>query len=351
MATNSGAWLKSKRTLKEAYEQRPPIQYVISGLFALPSLNIVYGPPGCLKSMLLADAALCVALGQNWLDKRPGNNAKITPRPVIQSPVMWIDFDNGVTRTDNRFEALGRFYQAPESLPLCYYSMPQPALNAANTEHIVDLIDYIKVENAKLVIIDNLATISGGKDENSSEMITVMQNLRLVSERTRAAIVVIHHSRKENGFKGKQGDSMRGFSGIRGAIDTGLMIEREPYTDSITITAEKTRDVEIKPFAAVFAYTHKPGCNDLETARFFGEECEKGTSDQAIESEVLDILMGLNGSSISQKQLTVKVKTDLLKETGENIGINRIRQVVSNMHFKGLIKMDLGSRGANEYHL
>ena len=48
-------------TLEDAYEPREPLVYVVDSLFSLPSLSIVYGAPGCLKSMLMLDMALCVA--------------------------------------------------------------------------------------------------------------------------------------------------------------------------------------------------------------------------------------------------------------------------------------------------
>lgn len=346
----SSPWQSYRRTLVDAYRPRPPIQYVVSDLFSLPSLNIVYGPPGCLKSMLLADMLICVAAGNTWLEVAPWeakNPDRPNPKPVLQSQAIWVDFDNGKNRTDNRFEALGKAYGLPTSTGIEYYSMPQPALDASKTGQVMDLIDLIHDAGASLVIIDNLATISGGKDENSSEMMAVMTNLRLVSERTGAALIVIHHSRKENGYKGKQGDSLRGFSGIRGAIDTGLLIEREPNSDVITVRAEKTRDVEIPEFAAQFTYTHKPGCRDLETARFFGVPTDKNTSDQAIEDEILDALSALQtGQTLSQLQLAKKAKANLA-----DVGINRIKAVIGSLHLKGMIKMQVGKRGSNEYSL
>jgi hypothetical protein len=42
-------------TLFDAYQDRTPVEYVASGLFALPSWNIPYGAPVNLKSFLLAD--------------------------------------------------------------------------------------------------------------------------------------------------------------------------------------------------------------------------------------------------------------------------------------------------------
>ena len=61
-------------TLADAYQERPPVEYITGKLFELPSLNIVYGAPGTLKSFLLQDLSICVAAGQPWLAPAPWND-------------------------------------------------------------------------------------------------------------------------------------------------------------------------------------------------------------------------------------------------------------------------------------
>ena len=104
-------------TLADAYQARPPVEYVTGRLFEIPSLNIVYGAPGTLKSFLLQDLAVCVASGQDWLTPAPWQGSG---RGIItkQAPVIWLDFDNGTRRTHNRFEALGRARNLPAETPI-----------------------------------------------------------------------------------------------------------------------------------------------------------------------------------------------------------------------------------------
>ena len=55
-------------------------------------------------------------------------------------------------------------------------------------------------------IIDNLGTVSGGRDENSSEMVDVMANLRWAAQESGATIWIIHHARKGTGTtNGREG--------------------------------------------------------------------------------------------------------------------------------------------------
>lgn len=339
-------WSTYRRTLKDAYKPRPPIEYIVDGIFALPSLNILYGSPGCLKSLLAADLAVCVAGGTDWLPPLPGAQGGGTKSfPVPQKNVTWIDFDNGEHRTSNRFEAIGRARNIPGKVGLSYYSMAIPWLAANDTKQIYNLITLINSEQAKLVVIDNLATISGGNDENSHEMIQVMSNLRLVSETTGAALVIIHHSRKETGYKGRSGDNLRGFSGIRGAIDTGLFVDRESGTDSLTIKSEKTRDADIKPFGAMFTYQPKPGTTELETCKFFGVSLALTGSNADIETEIVKILSSQPGTVFTQTALTTKVSQNL------GVGFNRVRQIIINLASRNEINVRQGKRGSFEYYV
>jgi hypothetical protein len=50
-------------TLTNAFETRPPVKYLIEGLFKKPSLNMIYGAPGGLKTLLVQSLCLSVASG------------------------------------------------------------------------------------------------------------------------------------------------------------------------------------------------------------------------------------------------------------------------------------------------
>ncbi len=332
------------RTLKDAYQPRPPLEFAIDQILMMPSLNIVYGPPGSLKSMLLADACLCVALGCLWLDGLLDATQGIKTQ---QMPVMWLDFDNGARRTDERFDALGRARNAPESTELAYVSMPTPWLDCTNTGMVANLIDTIKDVGARFVVLDNLGVISGNADENTVEMVQVMQNLRMLAEYTGATVNVIHHQRKGNGNTSgsRQGDSLRGHSSIEAAIDLALQIEREPNSSSIEIKATKSRGFDVRPFSAVWTYTHKPGTTELAEARFYGMQSTDDSSDYAIEDAIMDALCcegDLNQSAIVQE---VQARTT-------HVGVHRIRGVLASMTKANKIACDdSAGRGGYVYSL
>ncbi len=327
-------WAGQVFSLADAYRERGPLHYVVSGLFTLPSLSILYGPPGALKSFVLADMLTCVTGGLPWLN-----------RTVIQVPGLWLDFDNGPRRTHERFAALGRGRSLTDA-DLFYASMPSPWLNAGDARQIEALIRLVAERNIKLICADNLGLIKGGAgaDENTDAMIPVMGNLRFLAERTGAAVVIVHHQRKGAGAGGRTGDALRGHGSIEGAVDLALLVEREDHSGIVTIRSSKTRDTEVLPFGAEFRFEHKPGTVELHTACFVHHEIEDNLSDRAIEKAIVSVLESSTG--INQAELVARVKAG-----GIEAGKNRIGPVANRMAERGRLSVTTGHRGSRLYSL
>lgn len=310
-------------TLADAYQERPPLEYIAAGLFALPSLNIVYGAPGTLKSFLLADLATCAAGGHHWLEPAAWVNGNLARGiPTRQVPVMWVDYDNGRRRTLDRFGALGRARQMAADLPLYIHTMDDPWLNASERHSLLALAQRMLDRQVQLLVVDNLGVVSGDADENSGEMVRVMSGFRQLAEATGAAVVLIHHQRKSTGASSRAGDSLRGHSSIEAALDLALLIEREELADTVNIRATKVRGADVLPFSAVFTHEPRPD-GELHNARFFGIAADDNSSDAAVERE---ILTALNGQTLNKTELTRAVKSEL-----PEVGINRIRDRIDRL--------------------
>lgn len=327
-------------TMREVYAPRPPVEYLVDGIFKKSSLNIPYGAPGDMKTFLLQDLAMCIAAGKDWLMPAPfmpGGQAF----KVKQGRVVWIDQDMGKDETLERFQALGTNYDAPEDLPIRIYTFPNPALNASDAASVAALA--ARSMDADMIVIDNLGNISGGVDENSSGMIEVMANLRWLAETTGAAVVVIHHQRKPTGNSaGRAGDALRGHSSIEASVDIALHVDREPNSNSITVKSTKTRSREVAPFTAYFTFEDDAKGN-LVKAGFFSVEPDDKQSNFAVEREILKIL---EGNPMNQASLWQAVK-DELPEVGKNRIVDKIRQLENT----GKLLATSGKRGQVIYSL
>lgn len=101
------------KTLGETYVQLPPLRWAIQKLFARPSVSIIFGAPKGLKTMLVLEAAICVAGAKKWLTNEQG----LGGFEVQTCPVGWIDLENGPRRMTERISAFGRGRVLPESVP------------------------------------------------------------------------------------------------------------------------------------------------------------------------------------------------------------------------------------------
>lgn len=329
-------------TLEDAYQERPPVEYIAAGLFALPSLNIIYGAPGTLKSFLLADLATSAAAGMDWLAPAPWVNGNLASSiPTRQCPVMWLDFDNGRRRTHDRFGALGRARSLAPDLPLYYYSMPSPWLNAGDKASIGGLQLRMMERGVRFVVVDNLGVVSGDADENSGDMVAIMSEFRQLAEETGAAVVLIHHQRKSTGSVGRTGDTLRGHSSIEAALDLALLIEREDLSDTVGIKATKVRGADVLPFSSVFTYELRPD-GELATARFYGIVSDDNRSGAAIEREVLAALVA---RAMNKTELSKAVKEEL-----PEVGINRIRDMIDRLASLGKLRVSNGKNNTEKIY-
>lgn len=214
----------------EALEPQPPIEWVVDSLFSEGSLSLVVGEPGCKKTWSMLDLSVCIAVGEIWLDFA-----------TKQAPVLIIDEESGDRRLKRRLGNALRGHNAQVDTPL-YYT----ALGGFDLGKPVDakqIQDLIFITGAKFVLIDALVDVMMGRDENAAQFVQpIFHALRTVADNTQAAIVVIHHSAKNGGY--------RGSSAIKGAVDQMLMVESKPDEDQITFFSDKARDTKHAGFSA-----------------------------------------------------------------------------------------------------
>lgn len=254
----------------EITEPRPDPVYAIESFIMERSVNLFYGYPGSLKSLLALDVSFALATGKYFLPAMPGSGHTNNGLRAIKVPVLWIDFDNGIDVSFERESAMGKSYGATAVTPFYHISMPD--WKGVNPKSILEMISYLKETgiNPKVIVIDTLLRFASVKDENSSEMDTVMKAMRYISEQLQAVIILISHSNKYN--NGRPGNGLRGHSSIEGGVDSLFMVKREGNSDIITIEHQKARRKPLDPFCARWTYEHKAGNNDiLDQARFYFE--------------------------------------------------------------------------------
>lgn len=345
-------------TLADAYQQVEPTKFLIDGVLPIPSLSIVYGGPGSLKSMVLADMALCVAAGKTWLDPLPNDvhNIPGITFKTHQVPVMWMDFDNGPRRSSERFGAIGRGHELPPDTPFRYLSLPTPWLDASNVSQVIEMEKWVRYHKSQLIFIDNLSLISGNTDENSGQMSQVLSRLRWLSEVSQSAVIIIHHQRKSNGTTAaagvRKGETLRGHSSIEAMLDMALLVERSGREDAVLITPTKVRDYQdFESFGALWTFEHVPGTKQLASGRFWSKPVATGEEglNIAIRAHIKNEMRGKGWMTAKDIRELVRDRM-AAKPGGKAPGVNKVNGLMREMAEDGQI-IKRGGTSDLEYSL
>lgn len=218
----------------DALQPQPPIEWIVDGLISAGSVNIFYGEAGSKKTWSLLDMAVCVARGDNWLNFK----TKV-------SNVLIVDEESGRRRMMSRMGDVLRGHNADNSTPI--HSVSYARFDLGKPSDVGELTYLITSNKMQLVIIDALADVMLGKDENSvKDVQPIFTELRRIADDTQAAIIVIHHSNKNGGY--------RGSTAIKGALDVMVSVESKSGSDEITFKAEKNRDYKESDFTANISF-------------------------------------------------------------------------------------------------
>jgi hypothetical protein len=295
----------------------------------IPSLAVLYGTPGVLKTMLAMDLAICVTGGDLWLEVLPGRPEQVAPFAVIPQPVLWLDCDNGLDRTERRLDALSRGDGVEPDSPLAYLSFLSPPFVASDPAAVQALLGAVANTSAGLVVIDNLAAISGGADENSAGMLSVMAGLRQVADAGHCSMLVIHH--KSKGDRTRAGDSLRGHSAIEGALDLALLVTREEDGDSLTLRSRKTKGTPVRAFTALWTYEQDYD-GELRSGRFYGLGRPEAEALSKQEQAELCIEKDLPAGAMNQTEIVRMVKRNA--GMGRNLALDALNALVRQGHLE-----------------
>ncbi|WP_421760322.1 AAA family ATPase [Devosia sp.] len=217
-------------------EALPDLEWLVRGVLPAPAFAVLYGEPGCGKSFVALSMALAVASGGEWLG-----------RPVKQAKVLYVAAE-GVLGLKNRLRANRRLRGISEE-NLRFVADP---VMVADSTQVIALVRDLAAEGFApgLIIVDTLARVAVGVDENSAKEIgVVIAGFDDLKRATDATVLVIHHTRKD-------GVSERGSGALRGAADVMIQCEKSGDDMSrVSLSCSKMKDDE--PFKTVTAFLEK----------------------------------------------------------------------------------------------
>ena len=200
-------------------------QWAVKNVIPATGVGTVFGDSGTFKSFIVLDLMAHVAHGWDWFGRK-----------TVKMKCVYMPFE-GKGGVPKRVQAwkLAMAWRLSEKNPdgwRSWFLSDFPTginfiMDPVNLREPVDrqrLIDLLLVNGCAgcLLVIDTLAAAGGSIDESSSkdmgELIAIFQDLQL---KLGGVVLVIHHTGKD------QSRGMRGWSGLRGAIDFAIACEKE----------------------------------------------------------------------------------------------------------------------------
>ena len=221
----------------------PERSFLLNPIIPQQGLALLYAPRGLGKTYAALSIALAVASGgevYGWQATTPHQ-------------VLYIDGEMPACSMQERLNGLskgmGLSVPSPEFFQIItpdLQTVPMPNLASTVGQQAIDAL----IQDIKLVVIDNLATLCRNGRENESDSWMPVQSWLLDLRRRGLSVLIVHHA-------GKSGDQ-RGTSAKEDIMDTVISLKRpKGYTMQegarFEVHLTKARGVageEVKPFEA-----------------------------------------------------------------------------------------------------
>jgi len=215
------------------YEQcraLPSMTWLFKHLLPSQGFGIIYGPSGSAKTFLAMDMLWSLAQGLDWFGFKCKAPADI--------PIRYLCLEGGGgfrLRMQCMKEARGVW---PENFRIRFKPFHVKKQANDETDHLTELLAHLP--KGGVTVIDTMAQAAIGLDENTSEMGEVVSAAQKIAVQTEGFCLVIAHTGKDE-LRG-----IRGWSGIKGALDLSIFVQRcDDTPDSLrTWKADKVKDDE-----------------------------------------------------------------------------------------------------------
>lgn len=201
--------------------------WLIRDILGAGEFSIVYGAPGCGKSVLMGDAAAHVAAGLPWFG-----------RPTTQAAVLYVAAERHALV--KRRLAAWRKHHGVLDLPLVVLDgLFNFATDQSHGEEIVRIAEHVaNVTGVPVgwVIIDTKAQVMGGADENASKDIAVLNHNIARIQQIGTHVTVIDHTPQADPTR------MKGNGGLAGAADGSYLVQKQGSVRSLSIGSKSPND-------------------------------------------------------------------------------------------------------------
>lgn len=210
-------------------DQTSNFEWVIKGVIPKRGTGIFIADANVGKTGVVMDMAHHIASSDTWAEHRIPHSA----------PVLYVGGE-GMAGIANRLKALRIHYGTLGTFGVMSLDETASLFNAPNVavKRIMEAVGDLEKATGKkvaMIVLDTLAALSVGMDENSAQDAgVVLGALRKIERKAECFVLAIHHMGKD------QTKGARGSSALRGNVDTVLKLEDKKGI--ITVEIDKQRD-------------------------------------------------------------------------------------------------------------
>jgi AAA domain len=229
------------KLLRETAIEPATKRHIIKGIFARGETSAWIGPPGSLKSALMASAALAVTSGDDWFGRRNKERCGVVYFALERADLV-----------ERRLQAAARDLD----LPIAIVRDVMDLLNGNSVGKVVATIREAEEAfgcRAGLLVFDTFAKMvaaGGGDEDKAKDQGRVFANIQRIKNQTDCHAAIIGHTGKD------ETRGSRGSNAILGDVDMMVMISGDA-TKTATVT--KANDAPEGPLFSFKSEVHEFG--------------------------------------------------------------------------------------------
>lgn len=215
------------KPISEALQPPPPMRWLLQDYLPPETLCMMFGASASGKSLIALDVSACIATGRSW------NGLSTT-----QGGVVYLAGEGhyGIGKRLMAWAINHDCVEGLENAPMAISERGASLIDDNGMDDVIEAINEFEAnfETPALIVIDTLNRNLGVGDENSArDMAKLVANLDFLRRNYSATILLVHHTGK------KDGNSARGSSALRAAMDIELKVEEKSGERILSMTKMK----------------------------------------------------------------------------------------------------------------
>ena len=216
----------------EAASAADDAQWLVENLITKGGMHFITAPPGGGKSWIAVDLVRACNEGSLWMGCLP----------VTKCNILYINEEMGIGRFFQRF-----FKLSPGACENVHI-MQKQMVKLDNSEHLADIVQYVKDHDIQIVILDTFVRVHGYDENSNTDMAKLYDRMKGINE-SGAAIIALHHHKKGIHAGPVAHEAMRGAGEIAAQADLVATVE---HKDGIyTMKTTKQRHIGEEDFVEV----------------------------------------------------------------------------------------------------